>query len=104
MGNLLKSKEVASSSEMQVGSTTADVHTRNEVNDAVRKTQEDVMKRIRGESLEMHERKLLGPTALEDRMMLPFLLRNLVNKRHPATRMKIIYPFSTVQRRNRVTV
>ncbi|KAL0784906.1 hypothetical protein Bca101_001151 [Brassica carinata] len=32
MGNLLKSKEVASSSEMQVGSTSADVHTRNEVN------------------------------------------------------------------------
>ncbi|KAH0857307.1 hypothetical protein HID58_085568 [Brassica napus] len=33
MGNLLKSKEVASSNEMQVGSTSADVHTRNEVND-----------------------------------------------------------------------
>ncbi|KAL0854765.1 hypothetical protein Bca101_059917 [Brassica carinata] len=33
MGNLLKSKEVASSSDMQVGSTSADVHTRNEVND-----------------------------------------------------------------------
>ncbi|KAL0716477.1 hypothetical protein Bca4012_065799 [Brassica carinata] len=33
MGNLLKSKEVASSSNMQVGSTSADVHTRNEVND-----------------------------------------------------------------------
>ncbi|KAF2579816.1 hypothetical protein F2Q68_00005571 [Brassica cretica] len=32
MGNLLKSKEVASSNEMQVGSTSADVHTRNEVN------------------------------------------------------------------------
>ncbi|KAL0702306.1 hypothetical protein Bca4012_058428 [Brassica carinata] len=33
MGNLLKSKEVASSRDMQVGSTSADVHTRNEVND-----------------------------------------------------------------------
>ncbi|KAL0837442.1 hypothetical protein Bca101_089332 [Brassica carinata] len=32
MGNLLKSKEVASSSEIQFGSTFADVHTRNEVN------------------------------------------------------------------------
>ncbi|CAN6837442.1 unnamed protein product [Brassica oleracea] len=33
MGNLLKSKEVASSNKMQVESTSADVHTRNEVND-----------------------------------------------------------------------
>ncbi|KAL0682121.1 hypothetical protein Bca4012_048968 [Brassica carinata] len=33
MGNLLKSKEVASSNEVQVGSTSADVYTRNEVND-----------------------------------------------------------------------
>ncbi|KAJ4867703.1 Uncharacterized protein Rs2_50750 [Raphanus sativus] len=33
MGNLLKSKEVAISSYVEVGSTSADVHSRNEVND-----------------------------------------------------------------------
>ncbi|KAL0654859.1 hypothetical protein Bca4012_075443 [Brassica carinata] len=41
MGNLLKSKEVASSNEMQVGSTSADVHTRNEVNDGETDLTED---------------------------------------------------------------
>ncbi|KAL0854582.1 hypothetical protein Bca101_059734 [Brassica carinata] len=41
MGNLLKSKEVASSSNMQVGSTSADVHTRNEVNDGETDLTED---------------------------------------------------------------
>ncbi|CAG7889106.1 unnamed protein product [Brassica rapa] len=41
MGNLLKSKEVASSNEMQVGSTSADVHTRNEVNDSETDLTED---------------------------------------------------------------
>ncbi|CAG7897165.1 unnamed protein product [Brassica rapa] len=41
MGNLLKSKEVASSNEMQVGSTSADVHTRNEVNDCETDLTED---------------------------------------------------------------
>ncbi|CAN7054399.1 unnamed protein product [Brassica oleracea var. botrytis] len=41
MGNLLKSKEVASSNEMQVGSTSADVHTRNEVNDGETDLSED---------------------------------------------------------------
>ncbi|KAL0715454.1 hypothetical protein Bca4012_064776 [Brassica carinata] len=41
MGNLLKSKEVASSSIMQVGSTSADVHTRNEVNDGETDLTED---------------------------------------------------------------
>ncbi|KAL0669045.1 hypothetical protein Bca4012_031749 [Brassica carinata] len=41
MGNLLKSKEVASSNEMQVGSTSANVHTRNEVNDGETDLTED---------------------------------------------------------------
>ncbi|KAL0898997.1 hypothetical protein Bca101_082958 [Brassica carinata] len=41
MGNLLKSKEVASSSDMQVGSTSADVHTQNEVNDGETDLTED---------------------------------------------------------------
>ncbi|RID49764.1 hypothetical protein BRARA_H00542 [Brassica rapa] len=41
MGNLLKSKEVASSNEMQVGSTSADVHTRNEVHDCETDLTED---------------------------------------------------------------
>ncbi|KAL0795623.1 hypothetical protein Bca101_067000 [Brassica carinata] len=41
MENLLKSKEVASSSDMQVGSTSADVHTRNEVNDGETDLTED---------------------------------------------------------------
>nr|VDD34982.1 unnamed protein product [Brassica oleracea] len=41
MGNLLKSKEVASNNEMQVGSTSADVHTRNEVNDGETDLTED---------------------------------------------------------------
>ncbi|KAH0914630.1 hypothetical protein HID58_029076, partial [Brassica napus] len=41
MENLLKSKEVASSNEMQVGSTSADVHTRNEVNDGETDLTED---------------------------------------------------------------
>ncbi|CAF1707976.1 unnamed protein product [Brassica napus] len=41
MGNLLKSKEVASSNEMQVGSTYANVHTRNEVNDGETDLTED---------------------------------------------------------------
>ncbi|KAL0876018.1 hypothetical protein Bca101_025723 [Brassica carinata] len=41
MGNLLKSKKVASSSNMQVGSTSADVHTRNEVNDGETDLTED---------------------------------------------------------------
>ncbi|WZY85471.1 hypothetical protein YC2023_031855 [Brassica napus] len=41
IGNLLKSKEVASSNEMQVGSTSADVHTRNEVNDGETDLTED---------------------------------------------------------------
>ncbi|KAG2328586.1 hypothetical protein Bca52824_011314 [Brassica carinata] len=41
MGNLLKSKEVASSSNMQVGSTSTDVHTRNEVNDGETDLTED---------------------------------------------------------------
>ncbi|CAN7000108.1 unnamed protein product [Brassica rapa subsp. trilocularis] len=41
MGNLLKSKEVASSNEMQSGSTSADVHTRNEVNDGETDLTED---------------------------------------------------------------
>ncbi|KAL0885550.1 hypothetical protein Bca101_009533 [Brassica carinata] len=41
MGNLLKSKEVASSSNMQVGSMFADVHTRNEVNDGETDLTED---------------------------------------------------------------
>ncbi|KAH0858034.1 hypothetical protein HID58_086295, partial [Brassica napus] len=41
MGNLLKSKEVASSNEMQVGSTSAEVHTRNEVNDGETDLTED---------------------------------------------------------------
>ncbi|KAL0802570.1 hypothetical protein Bca101_057746 [Brassica carinata] len=41
MENLLKSKEVASSSNMQVGSTSADVHTRNEVNDGETDLTED---------------------------------------------------------------
>ncbi|CAF2078664.1 unnamed protein product, partial [Brassica napus] len=41
MGDLLKSKEVASSNEMQVGSTSADVHTRNEVNDGETDLTED---------------------------------------------------------------
>ncbi|CAN6843203.1 unnamed protein product [Brassica oleracea] len=41
MRNLLKSKEVASSNEMQVGSTSADVHTRNEVNNGETDLTED---------------------------------------------------------------
>ncbi|CAN6858457.1 unnamed protein product, partial [Brassica oleracea] len=41
MGNLLKSKEVASNNEMQVGSTSAEVHTRNEVNDGETDLTED---------------------------------------------------------------
>ncbi|CAF2221027.1 unnamed protein product [Brassica napus] len=41
MENLLKSKEVASSNEMQVGSTSADVHTRNEVNNGETDLTED---------------------------------------------------------------
>ncbi|CAN7014972.1 unnamed protein product [Brassica oleracea var. botrytis] len=41
MGNLLKYKEVASSNEMQVGSTSANVHTRNEVNDGETDLTED---------------------------------------------------------------
>ncbi|KAL0802789.1 hypothetical protein Bca101_057965 [Brassica carinata] len=41
MGNLLKSKEVASISDMQVGSTFADVHIRNEVNDGETDLTED---------------------------------------------------------------
>ncbi|KAH0873236.1 LOW QUALITY PROTEIN: hypothetical protein HID58_070598, partial [Brassica napus] len=41
MGNPLKSKEVASNNEMQVGSTSADVHTRNEVNDGETDLTED---------------------------------------------------------------
>nr|ABD65163.1 hypothetical protein 40.t00048 [Brassica oleracea] len=41
MGNLLKSKEFASSNEIQVGSTSADVHTRNEVNDGETDLTED---------------------------------------------------------------
>ncbi|KAL0677907.1 hypothetical protein Bca4012_005888 [Brassica carinata] len=41
MGNLLKSKEVASSNEMQVASTSANVHTRNEVNDCETDLTED---------------------------------------------------------------
>nr|VDC61270.1 unnamed protein product [Brassica rapa] len=41
MGNLLKSKEVPSSNEMQVGNTSADVHTRNEVNDSETDLTED---------------------------------------------------------------
>ncbi|CAN7105994.1 unnamed protein product [Brassica rapa subsp. narinosa] len=41
IGNLLKSKEVASNNEMQVGSTSADVHTRNEVNDGETDLTED---------------------------------------------------------------
>ncbi|KAL0733815.1 hypothetical protein Bca4012_010025 [Brassica carinata] len=41
MGNLLKSKEVTSSSDMQVGSTSADVHTQNEVNDGETDLTED---------------------------------------------------------------
>ncbi|KAL0899240.1 LOW QUALITY PROTEIN: hypothetical protein Bca101_083201 [Brassica carinata] len=41
MGNLLKSKEVASRSNMQVGSTSADVHTQNEVNDGESDLTED---------------------------------------------------------------
>ncbi|KAL0897860.1 hypothetical protein Bca101_081821 [Brassica carinata] len=41
MGNLLKSKQVASSSNMQVGSTSVDVHIRNEVNDGETDLTED---------------------------------------------------------------
>ncbi|CAN6932168.1 unnamed protein product [Brassica oleracea] len=41
MGNLLKSKEVASSNEMQIGSTSADMHTQNEVNDGETDLTED---------------------------------------------------------------
>ncbi|CAN7062233.1 unnamed protein product, partial [Brassica oleracea var. botrytis] len=52
MGNLLKSKEVASSSEMQVGSTSADVHTRNEVNYAETDLTEDEIILIRVAEIE----------------------------------------------------
>ncbi|KAL0863737.1 hypothetical protein Bca101_042855 [Brassica carinata] len=41
MENLLKFKEVANSSNMQVGSTSTDVHTRNEVNDGETDLTED---------------------------------------------------------------
>ncbi|CAN7126274.1 unnamed protein product [Brassica rapa subsp. narinosa] len=52
MENLLKSKEVASSSEMQVGSTSADVHTRNEVNDSETDLTEDEIILIRVAEIE----------------------------------------------------